>query len=336
MTFATHHARTAAGSIREAPAGTPHPSTQAARWLWAAAALGVSGATAAAVSGMTALIVYRASRPRGVWGTDDPPDGVAEDVEFTSLDGTLIRGWLLSAPERTPAPTLVLCHGVWTGRRECLPLALRFREADYNVLVFDFRAHGTSDGRHISIGLNETLDVQGAVTFLKQRPEVDAGRIGVVGFSMGAASAIRAAADCPDIAAVVADSAYASFVDAVRHSFRQVVHFPHYPFGPLAMRWAKWIVHVDPAQLRPVDIVARIAPRPILIVHGQEDEIVPVRHAYLLFKAAQEPKDLWIAPRAHHVGARDVYPEEYFTRIERFLHDALAGSAAAAGGARAT
>ena len=89
------------------------------------------------------------------------------------------------------------------------------------------------------------------------------------------------------------------------------------------MRWGKWIVNVDANQLRPVDVIGRIAPRPVLIMHGTADEIVPVRHAHMLFAAAEEPKELWIAPDARHVEARDSRPDEYFVRIEAFLRAAL-------------
>jgi fermentation-respiration switch protein FrsA (DUF1100 family) len=60
-----------------------------------------------------------------------------------------------------------------------------------------------------------------------------------------------------------------------------------------------------------------------LITHGVLDEIVPVRHAYTLFKAAEEPKELWVVQGAHHVGARDNDPDRYFERVERFLREAL-------------
>ncbi len=297
---------------------------QSACWLRAtAAALGVSGATAAVMGGMAGAILYQVARQRGEWGTGEPPEGVWQDVEFPSVDSVCIRGWFLRSDSPPPAPTLVLCHGAWTGRRECLPLALSMHRRGYNVLLFDFRAHGLSEGRYITVGHREMNDVLGAVAYLKTRPEVDVERIGVIGFSMGAASAIRAAAACPDIRAVVADSAYAAFVDAVRASFRQVVHFPHYPLGPMALRMAKWLLRVDPQQLRPLDSIGLIAPRAVFIIHGQDDKIVPVRHAQLLFKAAGEPKQLWIAPKAHHVGARDLYPDEYLVRVDRFLREAL-------------
>ena len=298
--------------------------------LWATAAtLGVSGAATAAISMASGFLVYVYARPRGQWGTGEPPEGLAEEVSFPSArDSVRISGWFFEAPD-APAPTVILCHGIWTGRRECLPLALRFRAAGYNVLAFDFRAHGLSDGKFTSVGHHETNDVLGAVAYMKSRPDVDAQRIGVVGFSMGAAASIQAAARCRDIAALVADSAYADFVDAAKYSFRLVTRVPHFPIAPLAMRWAKWLVNVDANQLRPVDVIGQIAPRPVLIAHGALDEIVPVRHAHTLFKAAGEPKELWIEPNSHHVGARDTDTDGYFLRIERFLAEALSPAVAA-------
>jgi fermentation-respiration switch protein FrsA (DUF1100 family) len=310
------------------PARGPASGRLARRLIWGSvAAFGASGAFAAVLSGFSAWMAYQAARPRGVWGNGEPPEGAAEDVQFPSAtDGTRIRGWLLRTEDPQPIGSVILCHGAWTGRRECLPLALRFREAGYNVLVFDFRAHGLSEGRYITVGHEEMKDVLGAVEFLKARPRIGAKRIGVVGFSMGAAAAINAAARTRDIAAVVADSSYASFLDAMKYSFHHVRHVPHFPFGTMAVKWAQWIVKVDPTQLRPVDAIGRIAPRPILVIHGQEDDVVPVNHAYLLYKAAGEPKDLWIVPEAKHVWARDMYPDEYFRRVEPFLRSALTGA----------
>jgi fermentation-respiration switch protein FrsA (DUF1100 family) len=293
--------------------------------LATAATLGVSGVAAALISALSGFLVYQYARARGQWGTDEPPEGSAEEVSFSSAeDNVRISGWFFAARDSQPGPAVVLCHGIWTGRRECLPLALRFRAAGYNVLCFDFRAHGNSDGRFTSVGGLETNDVIGSVQYLKLRPEVDPTRIGVIGFSMGAAATIQAAARCPDIAAVVADSAYASFIDAAKYSFHVVTRVPHFPMAPLALHWAKWIVHVDANQLRPVDVIGRISPRPIMLTHGVLDEIVPVRHVHTLFQAAEEPKELWVVPDAHHVGARDIDPDLYFQRVESFLKRSLA------------
>ena len=308
-------------------AGNPAQSLWRYALLATAATLGVSGAVTAAVSMAAGFLVYQYARARGQWGSDEPPEGLAKEVTFPSHDdGIRISGWFFKA-DVTPAPAVILCHGIWTGRRECLPLALRFRAAGYNVLAFDFRAHGLSDGKFTSVGHHETNDVLGAVDYVKTCDEVDPHRIGVIGFSMGAAASIQAAARCEDIAALVADSAYATFLDAAKYSFRLVTRVPHFPLAPLAMQWGKWIVNVDAAQLRPIDVIGRIAPRPVMIAHGALDEIVPVRHAHTLFKAAGEPKELWVEATAHHVGARDTDPDGYFARVEEFLAGALSPTA---------
>jgi uncharacterized protein len=298
--------------------------------LWVTAAtLGVSGALAALISALSGFLVLQYARARREWGTGEPPDGMAEEVSFAAAgDNVRISGWFLPALRADPGPAVILCHGIWTGRRECLPLGLCFWEAGYNVLCFDFRAHGLSDGRFTSVGHLETNDVLGAVQYLKRRPEVDPACIGVIGFSMGAAATIQAAARCKDIAAVVADSAYASFLDAAKYSFRVVTRVPHFPIAPMAMHWAKLLLHVDANLLRPVDVIGRIAPRPILITHGALDEIVPVRHAYTLFQAAEEPKELWVVSDAHHVGARDTDTRGYFERVEPFLREAFSQAVA--------
>jgi fermentation-respiration switch protein FrsA (DUF1100 family) len=75
--------------------------------------------------------------------------------------------------------------------------------------------------------------------------------------------------------------------------------------------------------MRPIDDIGRIGPRPILITQGKIDEIVPVEHAYTLFEAAHEPKELWIVDDAHHVEVRDRDADLYFERVEAFLRKAL-------------
>src|ERR671933_138055 len=96
----------------------PPPLSRAGRAFGATAAtLGVSGAAAAALGGISALLVYQYARARGIWGSDETPEGTVEEVAFASAeDGLPLSGWFFTAPSSTPAPTIVLCHGVWTGR----------------------------------------------------------------------------------------------------------------------------------------------------------------------------------------------------------------------------
>lgn len=144
---------------------------------------------------------------------------------------------------------------------------------------------------------------------------------------MGGAAAIGAVARGAGVAAVIADSAYASFVDAARYSFSRLTRLPAYPLLPLALAWTRRLVQIDPETLRPVDIVGRIAPRPLLIVHGGDDAIVPPAHAQHLYDAARYPRELWLVPGAGHAHAYTVDPEAYCARVDRFLRAAFAGAA---------
>jgi len=85
------------------------------------------------------------------------------------------------------------------------------------------------------------------------------------------------------------------------------------------------MVGADVARARPLEAIARIAPRPILLIHSADDDnaTTPVEGARRLFAAAGEPKELWVAPRGGHVGAINAFPEEYRARVLAFFRDAL-------------
>jgi fermentation-respiration switch protein FrsA (DUF1100 family) len=196
---------------------------------------------------------------------------------------------------------------------------MALRERGYNALAFDFRAHGESEGRWTSCGLLEVQDLEGAVRYLLSRPEVVGDRAGVVGFSMGAAVAIMTAAQMPEIGAVVADSAFSSLRSVLASGYRIIWGLPAFPMASLSLWFAEKLVGVCADEIRPVDSVEKLSPRPILIIHGEKDRLVPAQDARLLYEAAREPKELWIAPGADHVQAREIDLPAYTERVDSFL-----------------
>jgi hypothetical protein len=194
--------------------------------LWGAAAtLGISGA-AAVVSGASAFLVYQYARARGIWGTDDQPATLLRRSRSppSTTRSTSAAGSSPHRERRLRRPSCKVTAS--TGRRECLLLALRFHQAAYNVLCFDFRAHGLSGGRYTTVGHNETNDARrGRLPDAAARSRPRTHRRGRL--SMGGAAGIQAAARCPNIAAVVADSSYSAFLDAARYSFHVVTRLPH-------------------------------------------------------------------------------------------------------------
>jgi len=275
--------------------------------------------------GLSAFLGYRLVKPPRRWFRETPPAAkAAEDVTFPSRDGTALRGWFLRS-EGSP-DTLVLCHGWQMSRVETLDLAHDLQQRGYNVFLFDFRACGQSDGRYTTVGLMEVGDLLGAVEHLEARPEVRSGHLGVLGFSMGAAVALMVAAQCRRLQAVVADSSFASLewvIDQARWGLRLV---PQVLFKSISIRVGQRLAGVRPSDVRPVDAVGQIAPRPVLFIHGLRDCLVSHRQSQHLYSAASGPKELWLVEESGHCMARFARPAEYLDRVDHFFRSAFAGA----------
>jgi len=156
--------------------------------------------------------------------------------------------------------------------------------------------------------------------------------IGVWGESMGASTAILAAAEEARIRAVVADSSFATLESALDQGFRVFAQLPPRLFRKPTIWFAERFAKARVEHVKPVEVVARIAPRPVLIVHCALDSLIDVQDAYRLFQAAREPRDIWIVPNLGHAQARDHLRDEYVQRITEFYVRAFAHSAPAAPG----
>lgn len=245
-------------------------------------------------------------------------------VSFPSADGIGLAGLYGEAPGAHA--TLIVCHG-WPGdKADMLGVAEALCEAGFNALAFDFRNWGESGRGPVTLGHRESQDVVGAVRFLREQHPGRARAIGVAGVSMGAAAAILAAARTPEIGAVVADSSYARLDEAVRHVSRRLWR----PLAPLVSSWAlrvgRHLAGTPPGRASPLDAIAQISPRPVMIIHGARDRLTDVRSAQLLFRACGHPKTLWIVEGAGHGQARRVRPAEYDQRIADFFRQSLMGT----------
>jgi fermentation-respiration switch protein FrsA (DUF1100 family) len=186
-------------------------------------------------------------------------------------------------------------------------------------VLFDFRARGESGGSICTLGYREPDDILAAVHWAKQQPELHGKPIGVLGASLGAASAIMAAARTPDIRAVVAESPFSQLDRAVECHFRGILGPPALIFS-LPTRWAGEIALGRRGQdISPVREIPKIAPRPVLIIEDQNDTLFPAEETQALYKAAGTPKDLWTVPGAGHCGASYVDPAEYNRRVTQFF-----------------
>jgi len=139
-----------------------------------------------------------------------------------------------------------------------------------------------------------------------------------------------AAGRLPEIEAVVADSAFATLDEALKTGFCTFCHLPREPFSRFALWFGERLVGVRAEEVRPLDAVPDLSPRPLLIVHGTQDRIVPLSEAYLLYEAAGNPKELWVVARAGHVEARLLQFDAYLEKVDGFLKSRLARIAEAA------
>lgn len=257
---------------------------------------------------------------------DSPADhGLAfASITFASADGLSLAGWFIpAAADRANGAAIVLCHGYGSNRAEMLPEAAILTRRGYSALLFDFRGHGESEGDLVTLGYDEVKDVQAAVAYLRTRPEIAPERIGVLGHSMGAATAIRAAAQTPEIRAVAAEGAYASLADTIADNFGNFTALPRFPFAPLTLALGAWQTGLDAEKVRPVDDVARISPRPVLLIHGLADAVVAPENARQLYQAAGEPKTLWQPAGVGHAAAASQSPAEFEAQVIAFFDNAL-------------
>lgn len=246
-------------------------------------------------------------------------------VSFPSRDGLLLRGsWFGTNPDQ---PVIILLHG-FAGHRAApidrvFGIARKLIDQGYNILTFDFRAHGESEGGHTSVGCYEKNDVLGAIDFIRKRGL--AGKIGVLGFSMGAAISILTAAECKDIAAVVADSAFIDIVSIIKGKLSRW-KFLSRPLIPLLVYLSRALYRFDFTRVKPLEAIRSISV-PVFIIHGGSDRVIPVEHAFKLKNACNNLNNLlWVAPGASHTGAFFSNTEEYLTRINNFFHKALAAT----------
>jgi fermentation-respiration switch protein FrsA (DUF1100 family) len=154
---------------------------------------------------------------------------------------------------------------------------------------------------------------------LKTRPEIDARRIGIYGFSLGGSAAILAAARSHAFAAVVADSAFTSLRDQARTAITGFYHLPSFPFLPLAVLGYELFFSARIDGIAPINSIADISPTPVLIIAGDGDRLIPADNGRKLYAAAREPKRLWIIPDAEHGATLAAAGSRYEARVGEFF-----------------
>lgn len=237
-----------------------------------------------------------------------------EEVSFTSRDGTSLSGWFVPAPE-SPIGTVIHFHSNAQNMTAHFSYVDWLPAEGFNVFVFDYRGYGRSGGTPTRRGLYE--DCLAAIDYVKTRTDVDTNKLVVLGQSLGGANALFALGNNPDsgVKAVAIDSAFFSYRSITRDKIA-AIPILGWLKGPLS-----WMVIGNDHS--PGCVIDRIAPTPLLLIHGTADTVIPYHHAEALFEAARDPKELWTIKDGQHTDALMEHGDLYRKRLINFYRTAL-------------
>ena len=286
----------------------------------------------AAYVAVSAVVAHRFTTARRV----APVDGAGAATPLTTVTMPLstvtmpsrgihitLQGWYLPAVPGGAAVVFVhgkdACRGSEL-RAPTFELARAHVAAGISVLMIDLRGHGTSTRARMTYGAAEKLDVLGAVDWLIAQGHR---RVGVLGASMGAASALLAAADDAVVEAVVAYSAFAHFGTMIERQFRHLSGLPSFVV-PGALALGRCLTGQRLADVSPLAAAARLIGRPVLVVHSQGDRFVPVDDAVAIAGAAAA--ECWITDSDGHIGSFAAAPDLYAERVVSFFSQHLCGA----------
>lgn len=239
-----------------------------------------------------------------------------EEVTFRSKDGTKLAGWFIPAVG-APRGTVIHFHGNAQNMTAHFAFVSWLPAEGFNLFVFDYRGYGRSEGKPDRRGLYE--DSVAAISYVQTRKDVDRDRLLILGQSLGGANAIAAVGGngFSGIRAVAVESAFSSYRGIVRDKLGEK------PLVSL-LKWPISYLLVGDSY-SPVDVVERIAPVPLLLIHGTVDPVVPYHHGRELFDRARQPKELWTIEQGGHTGAFSDPASPYREKLVGFFRDALNG-----------
>lgn len=240
-----------------------------------------------------------------------------ETVELTTADGLPLVGWYFDSPDDGNCAMLLL-HGYRMNRLEpAVVFAEYFNARGCDLLAYDGRANGESGGDYITYGYYESPDALLALDWLAARADLPVAQIGLAGSSLGAATALLTALEQPEVAFVIAESAYADLPGIFGYQAEaRYGPFMRWLFLDAGMLLARWRGNFDPGAVAPVDFIGQVAP-PVLLIHSLQDDFTPAAHSEALAAAADPAQTAlrltdWNAGHAASCYIRAAACHEYF------------------------
>lgn len=252
----------------------------------------------------------------------------AEDVSFYSYEksdemaGERIElvGWFIPG-ERADSPTFIVLHGQNDNRIGSLKYAGMLGRAGYNVLIYDQRYHGLSEGDFCTFGYYEGYDVSAAIEYLETRDDCDTTHLGILGESFGGAVAIMAAAEDKRIDLLIEDSAYPGLETVVSDYAKDLYGLPKFPLVYSALFLAGLRADFSPSAVEPISVIERVFV-PTLILHCLGDENIRPEYSQMMYDASgAEVKELRYFDGCTHTMGYEDHTEEYEEIVLSFIEE---------------
>jgi dipeptidyl aminopeptidase/acylaminoacyl peptidase len=249
-----------------------------------------------------------------------------ENVTFPARTGdATIAAWYI--PSEVNQRVVIFVHGRDDSRTKAfaghfVEFARAFHEKGISVLMIDLRGHGESSDARYTFGLRERRDVLGAVDWLEEKG-YEPGKIGVFGYSLGAASVIGAAAEEEDIGAIAVDSAFSEILPILERNVQKETGLPKIFIIPTV--WMTRLLYgYDFTDSRPVNEISKIPPRPLMLIHCDTDDVIPIENMDQLLKVVPGTPN-WVIHGCEHALAyrEEKNRPEYDQRLTRFFDDSL-------------
>jgi uncharacterized protein len=245
-----------------------------------------------------------------------------KDAAFTDNRNTVeLKGRYFKATNSDK--TIILAHGFTSNSfqfdEKTIDMIKSFIEKGYSMLIFDFRASGSSGGKTSTVGYYEQNDLLGAINFVKKEGSK---HIVLLGVSMGASTSIITASRSKDVDAVIADTPFSNLQSYLIDGLPKWSPLPAILNQPTLLA-ARLFSGVDVSKVDPLKSLKDLSPRPLLLIHSVNDPTIPITNSRDLYasysKLVGDKTELWETDVNKHVGSYSAHPNEYMTKVFEFL-----------------
>ncbi len=238
----------------------------------------------------------------------------AQPISFKTDDGLNLAGFLLL--REGAQRNLLICHGYRMAKERMIGFASLF--PNDNILLFDHRAHGQSEGNRTTIGFEEKKDVRAALKVLQNHEHTKGLPICGIGVSMGAVSLLGAATECDAFKGIVLDSPFKRLDEQARRTFVRRFKIPIIPFEALSRILFEYLMQFSLSEVNSLNWAERLKV-PVFLIHSVQDHVASINDTKELYEKIPGKKELWIVNESGHARIFNDCSQEYQQRVETFF-----------------